>query len=156
MALQFPATPHLPSNYFNSQYLGGANRLTSWRQAIVPQNTVPYALSCNRQFGISSFLITSSPGSIYSFYAINKNVSVRYLSFFNARTIPTFGSSPSLSFLLPVGSPTAPSEIILGTDFFGPNGIAFTSGISWGISTSETIFMPTLTPSDHTIQVNYC
>lgn len=149
---------HYPSSFFNSQYTsgGGVLRLTSWRQSIIPQNTPAYGLNYNRQFGVSSYLIRSGGGALYSFYALNRNTSLRYLTFFDMNSIPTQGMVPLLSFSLPPGTLSSPSEVIFGTDFFGPNGVAFTSGISWGISTSESVFLPTPSPSDHTIQTNYC
>jgi hypothetical protein len=147
---------HYPSSFNNIKYLsGGSIRLTSWRQAIVPQNTPAYGLNYDRQIGISSNVSDLFPGAVYSVYSTNKNGLARFFMIFNQTTIPNVGQAPSVSFLLPAGTGSAPTEVILGTDFFGQNGIAFTSGIAWGISTSETSFQPTQTPQDHSVQVNY-
>ena len=106
---------HYPSSFFNSQYTsgGGVLRLTSWRQSIIPQNTPAYGLNYNRQFGVSSYLIRSGGGALYSFYALNRNTSLRYLTFFDMNSIPTQGMVPLLSFSLPPGTLSSPSEVIL-------------------------------------------
>jgi hypothetical protein len=147
---------HYPSSFNNIKYLsGGSIRLTSWRQAIVPQNTPTYGLNFDRQVGISSNVSDAYPGAVYSVYSTNKNGSGRFFMIFNQTTIPTVNQTPSISFYLPPGTGGSPAEVILGSDFFGPNGIAFTAGIAWGISTSETSFQPTTTPTDHSVQLNY-
>ena len=147
---------HYPSSFFNTQYLGGGTiRLTSWRQAIVPQNTPPYGLNYYYNLGISSATVKNTGGSIYSFFVTNNNASARFFQFFNTTSIPAAGSVPAFTYTLPPGTVNSPTEVVLGTDFFGPNGIAFTTGISFGLSTSQTSFLPTSTPTDHVVQVNY-
>ena len=151
-----PAPTHYPSSFFNSQYLGGGTiRLTSWRMATVPQNTPPYGLNYYFNNGISSANVKTTGGAIYSFFATNNNASARFFQFFNSNAAPIVNALPSFAYTLPPGSVNTPTEIILGTDFFGPNGIAFTNGISFGFSTSLTVFIPTPTPNDHVVQVNY-
>jgi hypothetical protein len=148
---------HYPSSFNNTQYLGGGTiRLTSWRQAIVPQNTPPYGLNYYSANGVSSGVVKTTGGATYSFYVTSTNSSnARFLQFFNLATIPTSLLAPAFVFSIPPGTVNSPTEIIVGSDFFGPNGIAFTYGISFGLSTSLTAFYPTPTPTDHVIQINY-
>ena len=147
---------HYPSSFFNTQYLGGGTiRLTSWRQAIVPQNTPPYGLNFDRQVGLTSNVSKINGGAVYSTYVLSKNPSVVYLQLFNQNTLPVIGATPAQSYTINAGSVANPTEVILGTDFFGPNGIAFTSGITWGLSTGETVFYGLSTAIYHTVQINY-
>lgn len=147
---------HYPSSSFNAQYLnGGTIRLTSWRQAIVPQNTPPYGLLYYYNTGVSSGVVKNVGGAIYSFLVTNSNGSVRFFQIFNTSTTPTVTSAPTFSYILTPGSSSVPTQLILGQDFFGQNGIAFTTGISFGFSTSASTFLPTSTPTDHAVQVNY-
>ena len=141
--------------HYPSSLAGGSIRLTSWRQAIVPQNTPTYGLNFDRQVGLSSNVSDLYPGAVYSVYVTNKNGSSRFFMIFNQTSIPTTGQYPAISFTIAPGTGGSPAEVILGTDFFGQNGIAFTAGIAWGISTSEITVQPTPTPVDHSVQLNY-
>lgn len=145
-----------PSSFFNQQYLNGEGiRLTSWRMAVVPQNSPPYSINTDLNIGVSSGVSKATPGSVYSVYATNANSDIRYLQFFDTSLTPIANTSPILSFLVTSGITSSPTQILLGTDFFGPNGVAFNYGVAWGISTNESTFMPTSSPSEHTVIVNY-
>ncbi len=88
--------------------------------------------------------------NLFGVYAINNNASIRYLQFFDSTTAPASSAAPRLQFGIPGGG----GEIIIGTDFWQAQGIAFDKAIAWGISTTKGSFVAA-TAGDHDLMVIY-
>lgn len=87
---------------------------------------------------VVSAVIKSSAGSIYSIInSLNTTTTVKYIQFFNSTILPSNGATP----LLP-GFPIPPNNglLLLGQDVLGGEGIYFSAGISFGISTTPLVY----------------
>ena len=77
----------------------------------------------------------ASSGTLFSFVATNLNPNTRYIQFFNSTTAPTTGNIPFVVY--PVfGS----NLLIIDTQIWGLGGLAFSTGISWGFSTTPLTY----------------
>lgn len=98
-----------------------------------------------------SAVIKASAGTLHSIGCVNVNSATRYIQFFNKATVPVAGTDiPVLSF--PVygnGGFTA-----LDTTFFGLAGHSFTTGISFGFSTTPFTYTAGAA-ADVGLMVNY-
>lgn len=74
-----------------------------------------------------------SAGNIYAITASNNNSNIRYFQIFNKNSNPVAGDIPVRVFPIP-GSD---SLFLLGQDVIGGNGIALSSGVTWGFSTTR-------------------
>lgn len=97
----------------------------------------------------------ASAGTVRSVAASNANASVRYLQLHNKATAPAATDVPLYSIVLPAGSASQPTLIVLGDDFFTAAGKAFGTGIGWAISTTRATFTDAATASDHAIHLHY-
>ena len=80
--------------------------------------------------------IKNATGVIYSLSCINLNAASRYVLLFNKATAPAANDVPVESFVVyPSGG-----QLLLGQDYFSLNGLDLSSGISWGISTTPTLY----------------
>lgn len=71
----------------------------------------------------------ASAGSLHSITATNRNAAVRYLQIFNST-----GSTATVLYQWPVAATAG--TIIIGSDFFTERGWPFSTGITWGMSTT--------------------
>ena len=79
--------------------------------------------------------IKSTSGNVFSFVATNLNVGTRYIQLFNKATGPVLGDIPVVVY--PVfGS----NLLIIDTAIWGLAGIGFSTGISWGYSTTPLTY----------------
>lgn len=93
--------------------------------------------------------IKASPGNVYSFVATNLNASTRYIQLFNQTTAPVTANVPLLVY--PVfGS----NLLIIDTAIWGLAGIVFSTGISWGFSTTPLTYTAG-TNSDVIFEIRY-
>lgn len=83
---------------------------------------------------VGSAVVKASAGQIGSLYCRNTTASNRWIQLFNATSAPPSGV-PILSFLVPPGS-----AILIERTFLGDDGTNFATGITWGLSTTETTF----------------
>jgi hypothetical protein len=94
----------------------------------------------------ASGVVKATPGVVGGLYALNNNTATRYVQLFDSSSAPTNGATPKLQWAIPAGGG---GEIIVGSDFFSDEGVAFNSaGIAWGISTTKGTFTAA-TPGDH-------
>lgn len=89
--------------------------------------------------------VKASAGAIYSVHASNSNAAIRYLQVFNKASAPALNDVPAHSFPIPAGG-----SILIGTDFFGPNGGYGSSGIAVGVSSTNATFT-VATAADHNL-----
>ena len=79
--------------------------------------------------------IKATSGNVFSLVATNLNASTRYIQLFNQATAPTLGNVPLVVY--PVfGS----NLLIIDTAIWGLAGIGFSTGISWGYSTTPLTY----------------
>ena len=97
----------------------------------------------------------STSGNLFGFSVTNENAAKRYFQLFNKSTQPSGGDTPIYSFPLPAGSGTVPSITTIGENFFGLSGKNFSSGISWGVSTTNATFTDSATASEHNVHVHH-
>lgn len=100
---------------------------------------------------LATGIIKASGGTLFSFFARNKNAAVRYVQFFDRATALAGGETPKCQWDIPAGGG---AEIVIGTDFFTNDGIGFNTGLVWGISTTDGTFTAA-TASDHVFMAVY-
>lgn len=93
--------------------------------------------------------VKASPGNVYAVTCSNINGSTRYIQIHNTATTPSAAAVPALSFVVP-----ANSQVRIGTEFFGPGGINFSTGIAFAFSTTEGTYTAG-TATDQFTQVCY-
>lgn len=87
--------------------------------------------------------------------ATNKNTTKRFLQVFDQVADLSGGETPLRTWEIPPGSATASAERIVElADLGGGPGMAFATGLVWGISTSEAIYAVG-TASDHIVDGYY-
>lgn len=88
----------------------------------------------------------ATAGNLLSIAVTNRNAAVRYLQLYNTASATT----PILAqFTIPLSG-----MLILGTDFFTDKGWPFSTGITWGISTSATVYAAA-TASEHDVSGSF-
>lgn len=98
----------------------------------------------------ASGVIKASAGTLFALYGLNNNSAIRYEQIFDSSTAPAPGAVPRLQFALPASG----GEIVIGNDFWQVDGIGFSNGIAWGISTTKGTFTAA-TPADHDVMAVY-
>ena len=93
---------------------------------------------------------SSGAATFLAFYVTNENTSTRYLWIKDsASTFATSDSSTTALYVFPIpGS----STLGIGHTFWGMAGTSFSSGISWGISTSATSYTDG-SSTDHVLNI---
>jgi hypothetical protein len=99
-------------------------------------------------FATVSGVIKAFPGRVFSAYGYNHNGTIRYLQLFNKATGPASNDVPLIEFTLPATD----SEKAVGDDLFTVEGVAFTVGIAFGVSTARGSYTAA-TASDHDVTV---
>ncbi|MDI6808164.1 MAG: hypothetical protein QME66_04165 [Candidatus Eisenbacteria bacterium] len=79
--------------------------------------------------------VKSSAGNVFSLWCQNENTADRFIQLHNTATTPAGGATPLYTFLISGGD-----QIVIGTDFFGPAGANFSTGIAFGVSTVKDSF----------------
>jgi len=93
--------------------------------------------------------VKATAGRVYSISCFNANAAIRYLQLHNKATAATAAEVPQFSIEVFPNTTT-----VIGTDFFGLNGEAFTTGISFAFSTTAWTYTAG-TASDQSIQIRY-
>lgn len=108
-----------------------------------------YSLTTFSDWGSKTTLnVKATPGSVYSLYAYNRNEDARFEQLHNTATTPSASAVPVFSFL--VG---ASADKLIGSDFFGPNGYNFSTGIAFAYSSAFGIYTAgTAADGNRTIQ----
>lgn len=111
-----------------------------------------YSPSSSTSFGTAvTANAKNTAGILKGVDVTNINAAIRYLQIFNST-----GSTATVlhSFPIPAGSATVPSRLTLGEQFFGANGLYLSTGITWGISTTNATYTGA-TASDHNLNLLY-
>lgn len=96
----------------------------------------------------ATLAVKGSAGTLFSLYVMNRNAATRYVFISDALAAGAAGLKGS-----PIAVP-AGSELILDDAFFTTSGWSFATGISVGISTSNTAYAVG-TAADHDINASY-
>jgi hypothetical protein len=135
------------TNYANLQMDGQGN---TWTRdgyqpvaedninGVIANQTLPlvsttYAYTTAQGVGALPGNIKGAAGNVFSLYVYNGNASNRFIQLFNSTSAPS--GTPLMSILVPGGG-----SITMGTDFFGPGGFNFSTGITLGFSTAQTTY----------------
>ncbi len=78
----------------------------------------------------------AAAGDVYAIRCVNMNLNLRWFQLFNLAAAPAATAVPLMS--LPVFGGNG--FLILGESDFSPAGMNFTTGISWGFSTTATTY----------------
>lgn len=101
---------------------------------ITPANITPF--SSFKNLGANATLnVKASAGRVFSTKCHNTNGLDRYLQLHNTATVPAPGAVPQFVVLVP-----SLADVIIGTDFFGPGGMSFATGIAFAFSTTEATY----------------
>lgn len=90
--------------------------------------------------------IKASTGNVFSISIINTNAAARYFQLFN--------STSSTATVVYCWTIPAGGALIVGNDFFTNAGINFSTGITWGVSTTFLTYTAA-TAAEHVTAVNY-
>lgn len=93
--------------------------------------------------------VKSSAGIVMSIQCHNLNAATRYFQIHNTTTTPAGGAVPLYSVQVPTVS-----TVVIGADFFGPNGLYCSTGIAFAFSTTEATYTAG-TNTDQMTFVNY-
>lgn len=94
--------------------------------------------------------VKASAGVVYSLTCHNENASDRWVQLHNTATVPSSGGTvPIISFLVPTNS-----QLIVGEDFFGSEGISFATGIAFAFSTTKDVYTAA-TAGDQSTHIRY-
>ncbi len=137
------------------QYMDAAvDNLTNGVYAVVnkPLATNTYAPTLYTYYAaaITKALISTGTHNAFSFVVFNNNIAVRYFQLHNKATAPVATDVPLLSFPVP-----ALGSLVLGAEWFTSNGIYFSLGLGWFISTTIATATDAATASDHFYNVTY-
>lgn len=125
-----------------------SNNVIATAQKPLAVSTYSYSVFTN--FGANATLnVKATPGNVFSVKCHNLNAANRYLQLHNTATVPAGAGVPLLTFLIP-----ANAEVTIGNDFFGQQGLNFTTGIAFAFSTTEGTYTAG-TAGDQFTQINY-
>lgn len=95
-----------------------------------------YCASLFTNYGANVTLnVKASAGNVFAVVCSNRSGATRYVQLHNTATTPAGGAGPLLSFLVPMNS-----EVGIGEDIFGQEGVNFTTGIAFAFSTTEDTY----------------
>ena len=100
---------------------------------VKPLASSDYSFSNFSNLGANATLnVKATAGNVFALKCCNNNAAARYIQLHNTATTPAGGAVPLETFLVP-----ANSEVIIGTDYFGPAGRNFSTGIAFAYSTTQ-------------------
>jgi hypothetical protein len=116
----------------------------------VPQSTSTYSLSLFTNFGVDATKnVKATPGNVYSLHCQNTTSSNRYIQLHNTATTPAGAAVPLVSFWVPPNS-----AVVFDKTFFGDNGINFSTGIAFAISSTIATYTAA-TNTDQNTTITY-
>lgn len=103
---------------------------------LVQSDGTTYAPTAFSNLGANTTLnVKATTGNVFSLTCHNANAASRYLQLHDTATTPSNAAVPKFSFLVPTAS-----QIIVGTDFFTVEGVAFATGIAFAFSTTRDTY----------------
>lgn len=110
---------------------GGASAsATAQTASLVPATTGGLSIHRNIDAGVTATtqIAKASAGQLYGYFISNNAATARFVKVYNKATAPTEADTPVLTFQLPAASSANVSH---------PNGVAFSTGISYRASTGR-------------------
>jgi hypothetical protein len=95
--------------------------------------------------------LKASAGNVYALDCINVSTGLRFLQLFDSTAAPTAGAVPKIP---PFPIPANNGLLLVGQDVLGGEGINFTTGISFGISTTALTYTAA-TATDVAVSIRY-
>ena len=120
---------------------------------LIPSSSAALAPSWSPNLAaVSANAVKSGAGNLRAFIGVNRNTSARYFQIWDSLTV----GSGTLLVQIPVDGSTSPAVTVkgMGHDFFGPQGIQFSTGLSFGFSTTNTTYIAA-TAADHDAFIAY-
>lgn len=93
--------------------------------------------------------VKAGAGNVFSLSCDNTNAAARFLQLHNTATTPAGGAAPLYSFRVP-----ASSQIIVGNDYFTNEGVNFSTGIAFAVSTARDTYVAA-TAAEHSTVVHF-
>lgn len=116
------------------QFVDNTNGVAAF--CIKPLASATYSLTTFSNWGANTTLnVKATTGNVYSAYFYQTNAAARFEQLHNTATTPSASAVPVFSFL--VG---ASADKLIGSDFFGPNGYNFSTGIAFAHSSAFGIY----------------
>lgn len=107
--------------------------VTTLREGLMPSGIMYASIATN-----VSAVIKSSPGVIYAIFCLNTLNTTRYIQFFNSTTVPILGAIPDYVFSVFANG----GNTLVGQDVIGGFGLNFSSGVTFGFSTTAATYTP--------------
>jgi len=129
------------------QFVDQTNAVAAF--CIKPLASATYSLTTFSNWGANTTLnVKATTGNVYSLYAYNTNAAARFEQLHNTATTPSASAVPVFSFLVGISL-----DKLIGSDFFGPNGYNFSTGIAFAHSSAFGIYTAgTAADGNRTIQ----
>jgi hypothetical protein len=99
--------------------------------------------------------IKTTPGNVTSFRVTNVNAAIRYFQIHDKATAPAGSDTALRSWVVPAGTATVPTVLMLGRDYLTEQGIKCLTGVGFAVSTTDTTFTDSATAAEHSVEVNY-
>ena len=114
---------------FNGDLISLSNRL--------PVTTLPSTPLRVTSVGASAGSnVKNTAGTVYSLSCLNLGTETRYLQLFDKTTAPVANDVPIECFAVYANG----GQLIINSTYFTQNGLALANGISWGMSTTPTLY----------------
>lgn len=129
------------------QFVDNTNGVAAF--CIKPLASATYSLTTFSNWGANTTLnVKATTGNVFSLYAYQTNAAARFEQLHNTATTPSASAVPVFSFLV-----VASGDKLIGSDFFGPNGYNFSTGIAFAHSSAFGIYTAgTAADGNRTIQ----
>jgi hypothetical protein len=88
----------------------------------------------------SSGFLKAAAGNLYMFQVTNFGTAKKYFHLFDQVAAPNNGATPARVFPVAAGDNSQDGFLLIGQSDIGGEGIIFSTGIAWGISTTATTF----------------
>lgn len=116
------------------QFVDNTNGVAAF--CIKPLASATYSLTTFSNWGANTTLnVKATTGNVFSLYAYQTNAAARFEQLHNTATTPSASAVPVFSFLV-----VASGDKLIGSDFFGPNGYNFSTGIAFAHSSAFGIY----------------
>ena len=116
------------------QFVDNTNGVAAF--CIKPLASATYSLTTFSNWGANTTLnVKATTGNVFSLYAYQTNAAARFEQLHNTATTPAGSAVPVFSFLV-----EASKDKLIGSDFFGPNGYNFSTGIAFAHSSAFGIY----------------
>lgn len=97
----------------------------------------------------------ASAGNVFAFQVDSVDTALVYFQLHNKTSAPVSTNVPLYSFPIGAGTATVPNSKMLGENFFGQGGKQFSTGIAWGISTTNATYTAAATAGNYNVHIHH-